>query len=209
MLRSQTPVPAERLCRPQRIGVFGRRGVGKTTLLTMLYREAVAGRLPGLRLAAADARTADYLSDKVLQLEAGQPLPATLGETELRFHLYSEGTRHDLLVRDYQGEHVAVGRQEPIRDFLRGCDAVWLCLDDPPGEAPADRLRAQQEVEQLVEDYLPFRPPEAPPLPMAFVLTKTDQHGPTEEADAVAGRVSPSFDMARHALATHCPKQAL
>ena len=45
----------ERLCRPQRLGLFGHRGVGKTTLLTMLYREAVAGRLPGLRLAAGDA----------------------------------------------------------------------------------------------------------------------------------------------------------
>src|SRR5207249_5881767 len=100
----------ERLARPQRLGVCGARGVGKTTLLAMLYREAAAGRLPGLRLAAADARTADYLSDKVLQLEAGQPLPATLGETELRFHLYHKGTCHDLLVMDYQGEHVAVGR---------------------------------------------------------------------------------------------------
>src|SRR5207249_7478939 len=112
MARSQNPAVgvAERLCRPQRVGVFGHRGVGKTTLLTMLYREAVGGRLPGLRLAAADARTADYLSDKVLQLEAGQPLPATLGETELRFHLYHKGTCHDLLVMDYQGEHVAVGR---------------------------------------------------------------------------------------------------
>src|SRR5436309_1995722 len=67
----------ERLCRPQRIGVFGHRGVGKTTLVTLLYREAVAGRLPGLRLAAADVRTATYLSDKVCQLESGQPLPAT------------------------------------------------------------------------------------------------------------------------------------
>ena len=78
----RTPSPAaalaERLCRPQRIGVFGHRGVGKTTLVTMLYREAVAGRLPDLRLAAADARTANYLSDKILQLESGQALPATL-----------------------------------------------------------------------------------------------------------------------------------
>src|SRR5882757_9966830 len=99
----RTPNPAvilaERLCRPQRIGVFGHRGVGKTTLLTMLYREAVGGRLPDLRLAAADARTADYLSDKVLQLEAGQPLPATLGETELRFHLYHhKGARLELVI---------------------------------------------------------------------------------------------------------------
>src|SRR6516165_1540063 len=81
---------AERMCRPQRIGVFGHRGVGKTTLITLLYREAVAGRLPGLRLAAADARTGNYLSDKVLQLESGQPLPGTLAETDLRFHLYRE-----------------------------------------------------------------------------------------------------------------------
>ncbi|HEY7315665.1 MAG TPA: hypothetical protein VH643_40425, partial [Gemmataceae bacterium] len=122
---------AERLCRPQRIGVFGHRGVGKTTLLTMLYREAVGGRMPELRLAAADARTADYLSDKVLQIEAGVPLPATLGETELRFHLYYQGRRLDLLFKDYQGEHVALGREEPIRDFLRDCDAIWLCLDVP------------------------------------------------------------------------------
>src|SRR5690349_7258510 len=96
---------AERLCRPQRIGVFGHRGVGKTTLLTMLYREAVGGRLGDLRLAAADARTANYLADKVLQLESGQPLPATLAETDLRFHLYQRGTRLELLVKDYQGEH--------------------------------------------------------------------------------------------------------
>src|SRR5436309_11664101 len=106
MTRTHSPnvARAERLCRPQRVGVFGRRGVGKTTLLTMLYREAVGGRLPGLRLAAADARTANYLSDKVLQLESGQPLPATLGETELRFHLYRQGARLDLLVMDYRSE---------------------------------------------------------------------------------------------------------
>src|SRR5215472_14189494 len=168
---------AERLCRPRRIGVFGHRGVGKTTLLTMLYREAVGGRLPELRLAAADARTAEYLSDKILQLEAGQPLPATLGETELRFHLYYRNVRLDLLFKDYQGEHVALGRQEPIRDFLRDCDAVWLCLDVPVAASAAGRMRAQQEVEQLVEDYLTAEPPGGLHRPMALVLTKADLLG--------------------------------
>src|SRR5213076_1282582 len=99
-------VLADRLCRPQRIGVFGHRGVGKTTLLTMLYREAVGGRLPDLRLAAGDAPTADYLSSKILQLESGEVLPATLAETELNFHLYHFETRIELLVKDYQGEHI-------------------------------------------------------------------------------------------------------
>src|SRR5947209_19720341 len=102
-MRRQTAagVLAERFCRPHRVGLFGRRGVGKTTLLTVLYREAVAGRLPGLRLAAADARTATYLADKVVQLEAGQLLPATLAETDLRFHLYHNGRRVELLLKDY------------------------------------------------------------------------------------------------------------
>src|SRR5207249_8631108 len=103
MARSQNPAVgvAERLCRPQRVGVFGHRGVGKTTLLTLLYREAVGGRLPDLRLAAADARTADYLSSKILQLESGEVLPATLAETELSFHLYHHEPRIELLVKDY------------------------------------------------------------------------------------------------------------
>jgi hypothetical protein len=205
---------AERLCRPQRIGVFGHRGVGKTTLLTMLYREAVGGRLPELRLAAADARTADYLSDKVLQLEAGQPLPATLGETELRFHLYYQHRRLDLLFKDYQGEHVALGRQEPIRDFLRDCDAVWLCLDVPVADAPAACLQAQQEVEQIVEDYLVAETPGAPSRPMSLVLTKADllPGCPTTApipVEAVEEVVDRHFRMTRHTLELHCPPHGL
>jgi hypothetical protein len=214
MRRQPTPAVAlaERLCRPQRLGVFGHRGVGKTTLLTMLYREAVGGRLPELRLAAADARTADYLSDKVLELEAGRPLPATLGETELRFHLYHRTSRLDLLVKDYQGEHVAVGRHEPIRDFLRDCDAVWLCLDVPVAATPASRLQAQQEVEQLVEDYLTAEPQGPLHRPMALVLTKADLLPPPpspDVKDAAGELVEREFSMTRHALRLHHPQHAL
>jgi hypothetical protein len=213
MKRTQSPAVAlaERLCRPQRIGVFGHRGVGKTTLLTMLYREAVGGRLPELRLAGADARTADYLSDKVLQVEAGQPLPATLGETELRFHLYYRGIRLDLLFKDYQGEHVALGREEPIRDFLRDCDAVWLCLDVPVTDRPAACLQAQQEVEQIVEDYLGCESPGAPPRPTALVLTKSDLL-PDRGAcgiDCASLVVDQHLVMTRHTLELHCPQHAL
>jgi hypothetical protein len=232
MRRSATPAEAlvQRMCRPQRVGVFGQRGVGKTTLLTMLYREAVGGKLPELRLAAADARTAEYLSDKVVQLESGRPLPATLGETELRLHLYYRDTRLDLLFKDYQGEHVALGRQEPIRSFLLDCDAVWLCLDVPLAANPAGRLRAQQEVEQIVEDYLGAEPQGPLHRPMAMVLTKADllrqpagdtTAGPSlplpvsPQARALAPRggaeelVEHRFPMTRHALRVHCPQHAL
>jgi hypothetical protein len=185
----------QRLRRPQRIGVFGHRGVGKTTLLAVLYREAVAGRRPGLRLAAADARTADYLADKILQLEAGQVLPATLAETELRLHLYHAGNRLELLVKDYQGEHIELGRAEPIREFLRDCDAVWLCLDLGTLASAEDRLRRQQEVEQFFEDVLATEVSTTVGRPVALVLTKADlREGPLPERLA----------MSRHALQTHC-----
>jgi hypothetical protein len=212
MKRQSSPAAAlaERLRRPQRLGVFGRRGAGKTTLLTMLYREAVGGRLPGLRLAAADARTADYLADKILQLEASQPLPATLGETELRFHLYHQNGRVELVVKDYQGEHVALGRAEPIREFLRDCDAVWLCLDAALTGERGDCLRAEQEVEQLVEDYLALEPQGEPHRPMALVLTKADllpSAEPAPAATAVTELCDRRLNMTSHALTAHCPTQ--
>jgi GTPase SAR1 family protein len=52
----------------KRVALFGHRAVGKTTLLAMFYREASHGRVPGVRLAAADPATADYLADKIEQL---------------------------------------------------------------------------------------------------------------------------------------------
>ncbi|HEY1861025.1 MAG TPA: hypothetical protein VGG61_11755 [Gemmataceae bacterium] len=202
----------ERMCRPQRVGVFGHRGVGKTTLLTMLYREAVGGRLPGLRLAAADARTAEYLSDKIFQLETGRTLPGTLAETALRFHLYHRSSRLDLLVRDYQGEHVELGRDEPIREFLRDCDAIWLCLDAGELARPADCLRRQQEVEQLVEDYLATEPSRGLHRPMALVLTKADL---LEQESGIRSQESEQppwlerLGMTRHALQSHCPQNGI
>jgi hypothetical protein len=208
MARSTAAISlADRMCRPQRIGVFGHRGVGKTTLLTMLYREAVGGRLPGLRLAAADARTADYLADKVLQLEAGQRLPATLAETDLALHLYHGDTRLELLVKDYQGEHIERGRHGPVREFLAECDAVWLCLDVGTVPEPAERLRRQQEIEQLIEDYLVAEPHRTMERPIALLLTKSDLLGP-EPAD-IDALADAHFGMTRHALRSHCPHNGL
>src|SRR5262249_45208478 len=149
----------------------------------------------------------------------GQPLPATLGETELRFNLYRGPNRVELLVKDYQGEHVAVGRAEPIRDFLRDCDAVWLCLEAGLIEGPT--LPAEQEVEQVVDDYLAREPNAAGHRPMALVLTKSDllpanndpasggSHAPGDEYRGDHSPRSPEtpFTLTNHALASHCPSR--
>ena len=67
-----------RLTRPLKVALFGHRNVGKTTLLAMFYRQASSGQVPGLRLAAADARTAEYLAEKIAQIESGQPMAGSV-----------------------------------------------------------------------------------------------------------------------------------
>src|SRR4030081_3272127 len=98
-----------RLTGAKRIALFGHRDVGKTTLLAMFYRQASTGQVPGLRLAAGDASSAEYLAEKIAQIESGEPPAGTLAETALRLRLYHGPARLDLVVKDYQGEHVALG----------------------------------------------------------------------------------------------------
>ena len=54
-----------RLTGPKRIGLFGHRNVGKTTLLAIFYRQAANGRIPGLRMAAVDPHSAEDLAEKI------------------------------------------------------------------------------------------------------------------------------------------------
>src|SRR5262245_52043689 len=103
-----------RLTGPKRIALFGHRAVGKTTLLAMFYREASTGRVPEVRLAATDPASAEYLAEKIAQIESGEPPAGTLAETELKLRLYHGPGRLDLIVKDYQGEHVSLGTEAPI-----------------------------------------------------------------------------------------------
>src|SRR3954470_23363558 len=143
-----------RITGAKKIALFGHRAVGKTTLLAMFYREASAGRVPGLRMAAIGPSAAESLAAKIAKIEAGEPLAGTLAETELKLRLYHGPARFDLIVKDYQGEHVTLGTEAPIREFFDDCDAVFLCLDPDTSDRPVDRRTRQQEVEDLLERYI-------------------------------------------------------
>ncbi len=199
-----------RLTGPKRVALFGHRAVGKTTLLAMFYREASAGRVPGVRLAAGDPITAEYLADKIAQIEAGEPPAGTLAETPLRLRLYHGLARLDLIVKDYQGEHVALGSDAPIREFFADCDAVLLCLDPAVDDAAA-RRRRQQEVEDLIERYIEVADDGTAGRPVALLVTKYDrviERGgpPPEEVERL---VESRYGMTRHALAQHAPRSAV
>ncbi len=200
-----------RLTGPKRIALFGHRAVGKTTLLAMFYREASAGRVSGVRLASARPSTAEYLAEKIAQIESGEPLAGTLAETELHLRLYHDAARFDLIVKDYQGEHVALGSEAPIREFFADCDAVFLCLDPEGSEEPTERTRRQQEVESLLERYIESTDDATAGRPVAILITKYDhvlaQGGPPP--DQVEHLADALYGMTRHALAQHVLRSAV
>jgi hypothetical protein len=200
-----------RLTGPKRIALFGHRAVGKTTLLAMFYREASAGQIPGIRLAAVGARGAEYLADKIARIEAGEPPAGTLTETDLELRLYRGPARIDLIVKDYQGEHVSLGSDASILEFFADCDAVLLCLDAVGSDDPADRRRRQQEVEHLLERYIGASDDTMVGRPIALLLTKYDRvlaagGPPPDRAEEV---VESRFGMTRHALASHAPRSTV
>lgn len=205
-----------RLTGPKRIALFGHRNVGKTTLLAMFYRQASAGRVQGLRLAAVDPPTAEYLAEKIAQIEAGEPLAGTLAETELKLRLYRGPARLDLVVKDYQGEHVTLGTEEPIQAFFADCDAVLLCLDPEGSTNPIERRRRQQEVENLLERYIDRSEDGTIGRPVALLLTKFDRVLAKHPAAAddptgwgVERLVEQQYGMTRHVLTQHAPGGAI
>ncbi len=202
-----------RLTGPKRIALFGHRAVGKTTLLAMFYRQASTGQVPGIRLAAVDPPSAEYLAEKIAQIESGEPPAGTLAETELKLRLYHGPARFDLIVKDYQGEHVTLGTDEPIQAFFADCDAVFLCLDPEGSTQPAERRRRQQEVENLLERYIERSEDGTAGRPVALLLTKFDRIMARGDAaqgpDAVERLVEARYGMTRHALARHVPHGAM
>ena len=209
--RARLDALERRFTGPKRLGLFGHRAVGKTTLLAMFYREASAGRVPGLRLAAADTPTAEYLGSRINRLEAGEPPAGTLAETELHLRLYHDQAKLPLIIKDYQGEHVGLDSDAPIQDFFADCDAVFLCLDPDAKAEPADRLRRQQEVEALLERYLESSSDGTAGRPLALLITKYDRvleaGGP--DPQNVEQLAEELYGMTRHALASHVPHSAI
>ncbi len=210
----------ERLTGAKRIALFGHRNVGKTTLLAMFYRQASTGQVPGVRLAAGDTASAEYLAEKIAQIESGEPPAGTLAETALRLRLYHGPARFELVVKDYQGEHVTLGSDEPIQAFFADCDAVLLCLDPEGSTNPAERRRRQQEVENLLERYIDRSEDGTAGRPVALLLTKFDRVLARARADETAALNDPSgwgverfvamhYGMTRHALSRHAPRGAI
>ena len=219
---SRLDILEARLTGPKRVALFGHRNVGKTTLLAMFYREASSGRMRrtadgGGRPAECRVSGREDRPDRVGRADgrARWPRPSS------RLRLYHGPARFELIVKDYQGEDVTLGSEQPIKQFFADCHAVLLCLD-PEGSADAtERRRRQQEVENLLEGYVDRSDDGKVGRPVALLLTKFDRvlagwHAPrTPErgsgvpVELVERLLNERYGMTRHALAAHAPDGAV
>ena len=185
----------------------------------MFYRQASTGQVPGLRLAAGDPASAEYLAEKIAQIESGEPPAGTLAETELRLRLYHGPARFDLIVKDYQGEHVTLGSDEPIQAFFADCDAVLLCLDPEglgqPGRAAATAAGGRGPARALHRPlrrrhHRPARRPAPDEVRPRARPGAGDRDGDDDPAGwGVERLVEAQYGMTRHALARHAPDGAI
>ena len=135
--------------------------------------------------------------------------------------LYHGPARFELIIKDYQGEDVSLGSDQPIQQFFADCDAVLLCLDPAAAADPAELRRRQQEVEGLLEGYIDRSDDGSVGRPVALLAHQVRPglgRLPTPSrgaADVVAGDLvstwssgclSERYGMTRHALAAHAPE---
>ena len=197
--------------------------MGKTTLLAMFYRQASSGRIPGLRMAAADAA--------YRRVSGGKDRPDRVGPA------------HGGLARRDRAEAPALSRARAIRPDRQGLPGrtrharirasrsssssptatpCLLCLDPEGSTDLAERRRRQQEVENLLERYIDRSEDLSMGRPVALLLTKFDRvlagtaatessrgSGAEPPAELVERLVDERYGMTRHALAEHAPEGAI
>jgi hypothetical protein len=160
---------AAQMDRPQRIGLVGSHGVGKLTLLAVLYREAVSGRLPGLRLVATDPKSAEYLGEQIARLERGGFESDAVAWPELFLQLHHQGSQFNLVLCDHA---IATDSSTSSENaFFSDCDALLVCVDADVFQEGQTRWQAEQQSEQAVRAFLTNQPAR----PLALVITRSDR----------------------------------
>ena len=213
-----------RLTGPKRIALFGHRNVGKTTLLAMFYRQASSGRVPGLRMAAADAQER--------RVSGGKDRPDRVGPADGRLAGRDRAeapalSRPRAIRPDRQGlpgraRHARHARSRS-RSSSRTATPCSSASTPRARPIPPNARRRQQEVENLLERYIDRSEDLSTGRPVALLLTKFDRVLAEQcelggrchrsqaglSAEFVERLVDERYGMTRHALAEHAPDGAI
>ena len=180
----------------------------------MFYRQASTGQVPGVRLAAVDPASAEYLAEKIAQIESGEPPAGHAGRDRAEAPALSRpgAVRPDRQGLPGRARHPRHRRADPGSSSPTATPSS--SASTPRARpSPAERRRRQQEVENLLERYIERSDDGTAGRPVALLLTKFDRVMARGEAgqgpDAVERLVEARYGMTRHALARHVPRGAM
>lgn len=147
-----------------RISMMGPRGVGKTSVLTSIFRESsenIAGSTLYLRAGNATSglltSTRLKLSDAFESKNAAN-LPASSTEEQFLFEIGRKGRAPSvkLIVHDFPGEYLTssdANKNEAVSTFIRESNIILVAIDTPYLMEEKGKYNEQKNEIGLVSDY--------------------------------------------------------
>lgn len=113
-----------------KIGVFGDRGVGKTTFLTTLHGVLANHLYNEFEVRYENDSTVTYLKNNFSKLLSENIVDGTVGEYSIDFDLWYKKAGNEqkfkISMKDFAGENIKVERHgiQTVVNFLSTCDAI-------------------------------------------------------------------------------------
>ncbi|MBK8656755.1 MAG: GTPase domain-containing protein [Haliscomenobacter sp.] len=182
---------------PLKIGIFGDKGVGKTTYLTTLHGVLSSHRYDDIEVRYEDENTAIYLKRNFNKLLANpnedgvgefSRVDSTSGEYDIKFDLFykTEKKEHHFKIemRDFPGEKIKVegkGIQNVI-SFLGSCDAILYFFSIPDKlDNPEDQ--SFFDLNMILAGLTKLENARKTKKPFVLMLTKSDEVVKRENAE--------------------------
>lgn len=190
--------------------VLGRRGVGKTTLITSMYVQTV-NCLSGTGMSLhADLATSTQLTQKLKQLEriADETkaivntggIAGTSDQRDYLFHLGPNGGRRELAIRftDYPGGWLEnIEKQNQVVQIAAKADVILVPIDTPPLMEKSGRYHVAVNVPTLIRDFLQeiqnVSDPDRPRLVIFAPIRCEKQVNCEEEANCLLEKVRDEY----------------
>lgn len=163
-----------------KIGIFGDKGVGKTTFLTILHGALMNRLFEEIKIRYANSDTVIYLKENFRELQEGQ-VPSTVGEHNIDFDLFytldGKEQKFRVEMKDFPGERFQTqnNKIDILVDFLSKCDGILLFHSifdkskDANGQNIADLNLILSKLIEKEKDAEKIR------KPFVLILTKSDE----------------------------------
>lgn len=188
-----------------RITMFGPRGVGKTTVLTSIFKDSThgfAGSQVYMRAANDNcAKLRDYADELSFAIEQRDPskIPASNTADDYLFQLGLLGKEPTvkLSIQDFPGEYIAAtasaSAKEQVRQFVTESEVIIVAIDTPYLMEEGGKYHKAKNDPDQVKAYMRHNPEQFKDKLVLFVPLKSEVYLHAGRLGDVAARVKEEY----------------